>query len=314
MNKNLKPVIAVAGLSLAFSVAFTGLVSCDKGGNGGDETTTNPSIYDSTADPAATSDPTASSSDETTADPNEYVEVDETVYVTVEQVNLRSEPKAIESTYVTTGYYGNSFKRIKYSENWSVILVGEEELYVSSDCVSTTDPTKLPVEFNAVDKTVYVTTSKLNLRTYPSTESALGIIHAVVEKDTELVAIGLSTDGKWYKISYDEKVLYVSADSVSDRLVGSDFTAVDKKVQITADTLNVRKIPSSDNNISEIVGAVGKGTVVTVIGVSPDGNWYKVKFTPNGGTEGEYYMSASSNYSKDAVDAEASTTTEATGK
>ncbi len=307
MNKNLKPVIAVASASLAFSIAFTALVGCDKTPAGGDETTTLPSIYDgTTADPdGTTADPSASSDDVTTADPNLYTEVDETVYVTVEQVNIRSEARITATNVVGTGFYGNSFKRIKVSDNWSIILYDGEEAYISSDCLSTTDPTKTTVEFDAVDKTVYVTTDKLNLRLAPSAE---GTIHAIATKDQALVAIGISKDGGWYKITYNETVVYASADCLDDRLVGSDFTAVDKKVQISVDTLNVRKAPSTDG---EVAGVVVKNAIVTVVGVSPDGNWFKIKYTPAGGSEGEYYMSAGSNYSKPVDDSvtEGETTT-----
>ena len=312
MNKNLKPVIAVASASLAFSLAFTALVGCNKTPAGGDETTTLPSIYDnSTDDPAgSTADPagTTEGGDVTTTPPPTFTEVNETVYVTVEMVNIRSEAKVTATNVVGTGFLGNSFTRVKYSESWSVILYDGEEAYISSDCLSTTDPTKSDVEFDPIDKTVYVTTSKLNLRLSPKDD---GIIHALAEKDQALVAIGISKDGKWYKITYGEKTVYASADCLDDKLVGSDFTAVEKKVQITVDSLNIRKIPSSDNEISEIVGAVGKNTIVNVIGVSPDGNWYKVKYTPNGGTEGEYYMSAGQNYSKEVDDSvtEGETTT-----
>lgn len=292
MNKNLKPVIAVAGASLAFSIIFTGLVSCDNTSSGDDESTTLPSIHNTSEPDGTTADPSNSTDDVTTEDPNAYTEVNETVYVTVAQVNIRSEAKVTATNVVGTGFYGNSFTRVKYSDNWSVVLYDGEEAYISSDCLSTTDPTKVTLEFDPIDRTVYVTTEKLNLREQPNSD---GIIHAIATKDQALVAIGISKDSKWYKINYNETIVYASADCLDDRLVGSDFTAVDKKVQITVDTLNVRKAPST---AGEVVGVVVKNAVVTVVGVSPDGNWYKIKYTPAGGSEDEYYMSAGSNYSK----------------
>lgn len=315
MNKNLKPVIAVAGLSLAFSVAFTGLVSCDKGGSGDDETTTNPSIYDTTADPAGTSDPTASSSGETTAGSLEFTEVNETVYVTVDQVTLRTEPKKSDSTYAGTRYFGNSLTRVKYNENWSVVLIGEEELYISSDCLSTTDPTKLTVEFNAIDKTVYVSyCDTLNLRILPDADST---IHASVPTSTALVAIGISTDNQWYKINYNNTIVYAKASFLIDHLLGSDFTEISKTVRVVGSQLSVRNYPTDEEGAYVAVAYVTTGTELKVIGVSPDGNWYKIKFTPAGGTEGTYYIKTGSTRVEDVVESsttESSTTTEATGK
>ena len=308
MKKNLKPVLAVMGASLAFSIIFTGLVSCDNTSSGDDESTTLPSINDSVDPDGTTADPSASSDDVTTEDPNVYTEVDETVYVSVAQVNIRSAAKVSANNVIGTGFFGNSFKRVKYSTNWSVILYDGEEAYISSDCLSLSDPSKINVEFTAVDKTVYVTTDKLNLRLTPSNE---GTIQAIASKDQALVAIGISTDNKWYKINYNETTVYASADCLTDKIAGSDFTAVDKKVQISVDSLNVRKAPSTDG---EIVGAFAKNAIVTVVGVSPDGNWYKVKYTPNGGTEGEYYMSAGSNYSKPVTDSTTEGETTTAGK
>ena len=244
MNKNLKPVIATLGVSLAFSVAFTGLVSCNKGGGGDDETTTNPSIYDiTTGDPAGTSDPadvtTAPDDDVTTEAPDTYTEDAEkkTVYITVENVFLRSAPVIAENTIVGYGKMGESYTRVKYSDKWCVVLLEGEEVYVSASCVSTEKPGVVDLKFNAVDKTVYVTgAEELNLRNLPTVDGS--VVIAVAVKDQALVAIGLSEDGNWYKINYKspegvESVVYASASYLTDAIIGSDFTAVNKKVRIT---------------------------------------------------------------------------------
>lgn len=315
MNQNLKPVIAVAGLSLAFSVAFTGLVGCNNGGNGDDETTTGmPSIYDTTTeDPTNTTDPA-----DVTTDPDDvtteevYVEDAEkkTVYVTVENVYLRSAPVIADNTIVGYGAMGEGYTRVRYSDKWCVILLENEEVYISASCVSTEKPGVVDMKFNAVDKTVYVTNAEtLNLRNLPSVDNSVVIALAV--KDQALVAIGLSEDGNWYKINYKspegvESIVYASAAYLTDVVVGADFTALNKKVRITADTLSVRNAPSVEG---ELVGIVAKDDVINVIGVSPAGDWYKVKYTPSNGSEGEYYMTASSKFVADVE--ESSTTTEA---
>ena len=311
MNRNMKPVIAVAGVSLALSIAFTGLVGCSDQGDAKD--TTLPSMYDTTtADPSVTTaEPTVTTDAATTS--AEWIEVNETVYVTVDSVNLRKGPgKNYDVVGIATK--GDSFTRVKYRGDWSLLVKDGEEVYISSDCLSTTDPTEVALVFNPIDTTLVVNVESANLRSAPSTESE---IKAVVTKDTELVAIGVSVDGKWYKISYvnpqnETQTLYVSASVVDpeDEVPGADFTAISKKVKVLVDQLAIRTIPSTDTDSGSVaVAYAAKDQVFTVTGVSPDGKWYMIKYTPQGGTEGNYFISAGANY---VADVEAATTTEAT--
>lgn len=318
-NKNRNPIIAVAGVSLAFSIAFTGMVGCNQQPAGGAETTTLASMgsdvvtdpFGSTvtpesSDPAGTTGTTAP--EETTTEPApQFVEVNEVVYVTFKRpenkVNIRKGPGK-QYDAVGEAKDGTKFTRVKYSSTWSAILIDGVEYYVSSDCLTT----KAPLEFNPYDGTVYVATENANLRSKPDLEYSE--IDAVAVRNQALVAIGVSVDGKWYKISYEKNTgdrvyLYISASVVTTKQAGGEqpddgFTSLSKQIKITAESLYVRSAPSSDNK-ETIVGTALKDQVFTVVAVSPDGSWYRIKFTPENGTEGEYYISASSNYVVDVT-------------
>jgi hypothetical protein len=146
MSKNLKPVITVAGVALALSITFSGLVACgDKGGSGDD--TTAPSIYQTDADGSTYYDTSVGG---TTAEPQDFQSVDETVWVIVDSVNLREAPSST-SKVVAYPQKGDSFRRVKYNKNWSAVIFDSKEYYISSDCLSTQDPNILNVTFNPVD-------------------------------------------------------------------------------------------------------------------------------------------------------------------
>ena len=287
MSKNMKPVVAVAGVALALSLTFTGLVACNKGGEGDD--TTAPSIYQTDENGSTYLDTSA-----VTYEPQEFQNVDETVYVIVDSVNLREGPSATAKV-VAYPQKGDTFRRVKYNENWSVVIFDGKEYYISSDCLSTQDPNILNVTFNPVDYVVYVTVAQCNLRDYPSTEEGASNIVYIATNEEALVAIGVSSDGKWYKVVYTEKetkkevTCYVSASVVSKDKVDAGFTDVTKTVYVTAEQLNIRTAPTADD-ASTIVAAAVKGTALQVVGVNAAGTWYKVRYTVDG-TEGFYYVS-----------------------
>lgn len=303
MNKNLKPVVAVAGISLALSISFTAFVGCNKqpgGDESSDDSSSLPSIYDSTGDSAdstSESTPTESSSEPETQPT--FTDVNETVYVTGDTVYIRNAPKVSDTTVAGYGFFGDSYKRVKYSEDWSVILIDGEEYYISSYYVSKTDPSAASANltFTAIDKTVTITTSYANLRVSPSTGAT---IKYTLEKGTQLVAIGISSDNNWYKINYTETsgaetVVYIHTSVVASPQDTDDgFTAIDKTVYISVEKLNLRSAPSTVN--SEILAVLTKGTSVTVIGTNSNNSWYKVTYTSVSGTTTTGYISADSNF------------------
>lgn len=115
------------------------------------------------------------------------------------------------------------------------------------------------------------TGSSLRLREEPSTSAS---IVTTLNKGVAVAILDDSTDG-WYKISYNGKSGFVSA----------DYMVVDKDNvfatygRTNGDGVNVRSGASTD---SEVLATVSKGTIVTVNGFE-DG-WYDV--TCQYGTEG----------------------------
>ena len=291
MSKNLKPVVAVAGVALALSITFTGLVACGNKGGEGDGTTA-PSIYQTDADGSTYIDTSLSG---TTAEPQEFQNVDETVYVIVDSVNLREAPSSTAKV-VAYPQKGDTFRRVKYNEKWSAVIFDGKEYYISSDCLSTQNPNNVTVTFNPVDYVVYVSVAQCNLRDYPSTEEGMSNIVYIATNEEALVAIGVSADGKWYKVVYTEKetnkevTCYVSASVVSKDRVDAGFTDVTKTVYVTSEQLNIRTAPTADD-AGTIVAAAVKGTAIQVVGVNEAGTWYKIRYTVDG-TEGFYYISA----------------------
>ncbi len=117
----------------------------------------------------------------------------------------------------------------------------------------------------------YVTASKLNVRSGPSTKN-----HSVgmVEKDTRLIILGKT--GDWYSIEYNGKVNYVHSDYV--KLLDVTLSTG----TVNAGPLNVRTGPGTSYSS---VGLVQKGTKLTITGKS--GDWYKVLYNGK-----ERYVSA----------------------
>ena len=115
------------------------------------------------------------------------------------------------------------------------------------------------------------TGSSLRLREGPSTSAS---IVTTLDKGVAVAVLDDSTDG-WYRVAYNGKCGYVSADYL---LIDRDniFTTYGRA---NGDGINVRSGPSTE---SEVLASVNSGTIVTVNGFE-DG-WYDV--TCKYGTEG----------------------------
>lgn len=115
------------------------------------------------------------------------------------------------------------------------------------------------------------TGSSLRLREEPNTSAS---IVTTLNKGVAVAILADEADG-WYKISYNGKSGFVSADYL---IVDQDnvFTTYGR---INGDGVNVRFAASTD---SEVLASVNKGTIVTVNGF--ENGWYDV--TCEYGTEG----------------------------
>ncbi|MBQ8140373.1 MAG: hypothetical protein IJ038_01615 [Clostridia bacterium] len=152
-----------------------------------------------------------------------WTDVNETVYVSVARLSVRTDTLVSEETYKGTITFGQSYKRIKYNAQWSLIEYDGGEYYVSSKYVTTDDGS---VTFTNVDnKTVYVCAEKaLNLREWTDASADADNIEVLVKRGVALTQTGVSKNGKWVRVSYESKTLYCSANYVSETAPTDDDT------------------------------------------------------------------------------------------
>ena len=136
------------------------------------------------------------------------------------------------------------------------------------------------------------TGSSLRLREEPSTSAS---IVTTLNKGVAVAILADEADG-WYKISYNGKSGFVSA----DYMVVDQDNVFSSYGRTNGDGVNVRAGASTD---SEVLATVNKGTVVTVNGF--DNGWYDV--TCEYGTEGYIHsdfldLTSSNSSSSDIVD------------
>lgn len=118
--------------------------------------------------------------------------------------------------------------------------------------------------------TAVVTATSLNVRSGAGTSySKVGEI----AKGTKVTL--LEKSGSWYKIKYGTLTGWVSGDYLNVALNSSSSggsSSTTKTGTVTANSLNVRS--GAGTNYSK-VGALSKGTTVTILSTS--GSWYKIK-------------------------------------
>lgn len=166
------------------------------------------------------------------------------------------------------------------SGKWYKVKVNNYTGYVHKDYVETggsSGTTKPPVEPEKPapvdpapppdkEKYGYVTCSRLNVRSGPSTKNhSVG----VVEKGTKLKVLGKT--GNWYEVEYKGVKRYVSADYLN--VQESTGTSQQTIGTVNASALNVRTGPGTSY---KAVGYVTKGTKLTILGKS--GSWYKINY------------------------------------
>ncbi len=122
------------------------------------------------------------------------------VYVIVDGVSVRSDTNTSDETFRHRANFGESYQRIKYNENWTLINYKGTEYYISSKYV-TTDNGYITFTNDAEETTVYVTASSLALRTNTYTETGYDDnIKTYVNKDAALTRVATSANGKWIKV------------------------------------------------------------------------------------------------------------------
>lgn len=227
-----------------------------------DETTPMP---DETSSEPEASDTTEPESSETTgaaeipADPTEFVEAKETVYVYgTDVLNIRKSAST-DGEKVGEMKEGESVTRTGYSEEWSRISYYGEIRYAASRYLTTV----APFEYTNKTETVYVNGPQLNLRVKASPEA--DIVVTLNRGDAvERTGVSTTTDEngyEWSRLLYNGQVCYANSSylsatpSVSDTL---SFAEKSDTVYTTAeDAVNLREDASAT---AAIVASVGYGT------------------------------------------------------
>ncbi|MBE6531856.1 MAG: hypothetical protein E7679_07230 [Ruminococcaceae bacterium] len=210
-------------LVLAFSVV---LVSCKD--NTEDPEETEEEEFEgigvggtTTADPSSTT--TAASTGKTNT---EYTWTDDTngtmVYVRVTALHVRTDTIVTDATAKSTIKFGESYKRIKYNDEWTQIEVAGGQYYVKSAFVTADTGSILFTDY-AEPKTVYVNVeTTLNLRETPYADNGnyKDNIAFPVKRGVALTCIGVSQDGNWVKVKYDadtlDRFLYCNTSYISE--------------------------------------------------------------------------------------------------
>lgn len=164
----------------------------------------------------------------------QWNDVNETVYViNCSELNVR---KGAGTSYESVGTikFGQSFRRIKYNADWSVIEYNNGEYYVGTKFLTTSANA---VTFEDIEeKTVYANVEKtLNLRWYPVEDTYLADSNnsintnsqaTSVKRGAALVQTGISKDGLWARVKFTindkEETVYCKVKYLSDEEPSTD--------------------------------------------------------------------------------------------
>ena len=308
MNKFLKIAIIVV---LCLIVVLTVVLAVTQGNvtNGGSTTTT-------TTKPTPTNPPACEHVDANNDDkcdkcsntmpgavvPGNYTETNDTVYVTVTGLNLRSEPAKKDGNEVGWVEIDTKLDRLGYYANgWSKVTYNGKECYVSTDCLTSSKPI---TSFTTTNETVYFTKGTFAY-TKPSHLEPYSVADFTFKFGESAKRTGVATeiytadDGKQYTFARIEftvtnngqqetVVRYVNNAYLSttkptqaDPDAGITFVNNDS-VLVTKGTQKIRKsanyVAGSDDEVYEILK---QGTELQAVarGTESDGTiWYKVKY------------------------------------
>ena len=208
-----------------------------------------------------------------------YQDVNEKVYAVIDKLNLRTAPDTSASSL--TGLTVNittEMVRTKYNSSWSKVTYEGKEYYVSSAYLTTDDIGARYFTAHAA-KTMYATDSNVRVRLYPTTHSELSKPEHIIkklEKNDTVTVVG--TSEKWYQISMEGKLYYVSVDYLSATEVSGQSSLGNyieafreaalpqaQTMYISTEQANLRLYPSNDNAFSYIIDTYQKNDAVTVV-------------------------------------------------
>ena len=309
MNKILKIAIVVV---LCLIVVLTIVLVATQGGanNGGTTTTTTTTKPTPSTPPAcehvdANKDNKCDKCKETmpgVVDPSDYTETNDTVYVIVTGLNLRSEPAKNDGNEVGWVEIDTKLERLGYYANgWSKVTYNGKECYVSTDCLTKSKPI---TNFSTVNETVYFNHSAAAF-TKPSHLEPYSVSDFTFEFGESVKRTGVAKevyvgeDGKEYTFARIEFTIKINGNQeTAVRYVNNAYLSTTKPTEANPDgtitfTNNdnvlvakgkqwIRKsaIYVADSE-EELYVSISEGTELQAVarGTESDGTiWYKVKY------------------------------------
>ena len=112
-----------------------------------------------------------------------------------------------------------------------------------------------------------------------------------VANGTKLTRTGISANGEWSKVVYQDKTYYVASQAITTLAdLDAGFTAVDKTYGVVAN-VNVRLAPvvtelNGEVTQYNVIGSLANGDTIKVLAVNTAENWLKIEFASEFGTVG----------------------------
>ena len=165
-------------------------------------------------------------------------------------------------------------------ENWSQVQHNDGEYYIANTLITVSDSVpEAPEESSEEDISDKTSTSEstdssigsLVIKTEANVRSGAGTNYdklGVAKVGTKLTVTDVSSDGKWYQVSFNGKTGYINRNMVTVEELEYSATAT-----VTSD-VNVRSGPGSEYTK---LGVAKTGDKLTVTGVTGT-NWYKISY------------------------------------
>lgn len=195
----------------------------------------------------------------------------DTVYVTESGAKLRQGP-GTSYDVADSLPRGTALERTGTVEGWSQVQYNGGEYYIANTLITDINPSGAEAEEDETDSTssgnsigTLKVASEANIRAGAGTGyNILG----VVKVGTKLTVLDVTSDGKWYQVSYNGGTGYINRNMVTVEELDYSATAT-----VISD-VNVRA--GAGTSYSKL-GVAKTGESLTVIGIT-SGNWYKISY------------------------------------
>jgi hypothetical protein len=148
----------------------------------------------------------------------------------------------------------------------------------------------------------------LNLRTAPNYTA--DSVKVSVPNGTKLSKIAVSNNGEWFKVEYNNEVLYVVSKYTTNFAdLDAGFVACEKTLVKNDGSLTIRIEPAVSNN--DVLGYYSAGDEITVVAENKDLGWYKVEFVDTDGNKIFGYIANDAKYFEGGEEESTTETTEA---